>query len=883
MELFLVLWHRMQSLATRKRRDAELDEELRAHIALATEENVRRGMSAEEARRQALVDFGGLAQTRENYRVQRGFRWLEELARDLRYAARQLARNRGFSSTVILTLALAIGVNTAAFSLVNALLLRRLPYPQPEQLGAISMRLTGPMAMDAPSSINGEQWENLRDRVPSLLSAVASSASEVNLATAERSHAVRAARISAHYLDVLGIHPAIGRNFTEEEDLPNGAKVALLSGRLWRSVFNSDRNLVGQAIRLKGETYTVIGILPESTPAPMDTEVYTPLRPSREGEGRGGNYEAIVRLRDGATWQQADAEIGRAWADVGRSFAARNPGTQVSFHTVALQKGATLQLRPLVLGLLLATGFILLIACANLAGLMLVRMERRKPELATRLALGASMSRVLRQLWVESLLLALLGGTAGVSVGYAALHGLLALLPKHFLPVADVPLDGHVLAFTLIASLLTSLLFGMLPALFLRRFDLSERLSSRFCTSHPRLRLRQMLIAGEVALTVVLLAASGLLIRTLVHLETLPPGFDAKGVLAAKASLDDVRYADPAAFRKLMDESLAAMQRIPGVKSAAVGLTLPYERPLNDEVTIRNGKETGTSANSDVIYTTPGYFETLGIPLLAGRAVASSDGPETQHVAIVNLAFARKFFHGENPLGRTLNKETMIVGMVGDVPLSPCFGNDDTPLDREPTMYIPAAQVDKKLLTLVHIWFEPSWIVRATNPGEDLAVAMQRTLASVDPGLPFSGFYHMNDLRAKTLYVQRVEVAALGLLAGLALLLSAVGIFALVASLVTLRTREIGIRIALGSSLREAIATVGNSGVNAALAGLGIGLALCAVLLPAMRSMIFGIEVYDMRTAAAVVLSLLLVVFLAAFTPALRIARIDPAQTLRAE
>jgi predicted permease len=883
MEFFLVLWHRVQSLATRRRHDAELDEELRAHIALATEEHQRRGMSADEARRQALVDFGGLAQARENYRVQRSFHWLEELVRDLRYAARQLMRNRGFSATVILTLALAIGVNTAAFSLVNALLLRHLPYPQPERLGTISTRITGPMAMDAPDNINGEQWENLRDRVPSLTSAVASNAIDVNLATGKRAQAVRSGRVSAHYFDVLGIHPVMGRNFTEEEDRPNGAKVALLSDRLWRSVFNSDRTLVGQAIRLKGETYTVIGILPENTQTPMESDVYTPLRPSREGEGKGGNYEAIVRLRDGATWQQADAEIGRAWADVGQRFAARNPGTQVSFHTVALQKGAAGQLRPLVLGLLLATGFILLIACANLAGLMLVRMERRKPELATRLALGASMSRVLRQLWVESLLLALLGGVAGVSVGYAALHGLLVLLPKHFLPVANVPLDGHVLAFTLIASLLTSLLFGMLPALFLRSFDLRERLSNRACTSHPRLRLRQMLIAGEVALTVVLLAASGLLIHTLVHLETLPPGFDAKGVLAAKASLDDARYADPAAFRKLMDESVTAMQRIPGVKNAAVGLTLPYERPLNDQITVRNGKEAGTSAGSDEIYTTPGYFETLGIPLLAGRAFASSDGPEAQHVAIVNLAFARKFFHGGNPVGRAVGKDTMIVGMVGDVPLSPCFGNDDTPLDREPTMYTPAAQAEKKMLTLVHGWFEPNWIVRATNPNQNLAIAMQRTLASVDPALPFSGFYHMNDLRAKTLYVQRVEVAALGVLAGLALLLSAVGIFALVASLVALRAREIGIRIALGASLRQAITTIGSCGIYAALAGLGIGIALCAALLPAMRSVIFGIEVYDMRTAAAVVASLLLVVLLAAFTPALRIARIDPAQTLRAE
>lgn len=888
MHFFLVFWHRLRALFLRNECDAELEEELRTHIALATEENLQRGMNADEAHRRALIELGGLAQTRENYRVQRGFGWLEELVRDLRYAARQLRRNRGFSATVILTLALAIGVNTATFSLVNALLLRQLPYEHPERLGAIATRINGPFAMDGPNSINGEQWEILRDRVPSLQSAISNNASsaispEASLTTAQHAQSVRAARISAHYLDVLGIHPVLGRNFTEEEDRPGGAKVALLGGRLWRSVFNSDRTLVGQAIRLKGESYTVIGILPEAMPTPMDTEVYTPLRPSREGEGKGGNYEAIVRLHDGATWQQADAELNRAWTEVAQRETARNPGAQVSFHTMTLQKGNTQQLRPLALGLMLASGFILLIACANLAGLMLVRMERRNPELTTRLALGASVHRVLRQLWVESLLLTLLGGAVGIGVGYAALHGFLALLPKYFLPVHSVPLDGRVLGFTLAASLLTSLLFGMLPALFLRRINLREQLSQRTCTSHPRLRLRQMLIAGEVALTVVLLAAAGLLIRTLAHLETQSAGFDPKGVLAAKASLDDARYAEPAAFRALLDASVTAMQRIPGVQSAAMGLTLPYERPLNDEITVRNGKEAGATAGADEIYITPDYFSVLGIPLLAGRSLTTSDGPTTQHVAVVNHAFAQKFFHGENPIGRTIGRDMMIVGMVGDVPLSPCFSDDDRPLDREPTIYTPASQAEKRMLTLVHGWFEPNWIVRAKNPNENLVVAMQRALAAVDPGLPFSGFYHMNDLRAKTLYVQRVEVAALGMLAALALLLSALGIFALVASLVAERTREIGIRIALGATLRQVVVSVGRTGGTAALAGLALGIALGVVLLPTMRSLLFGIAVYDATSATAVIATLLTVVLLASTVPALRVARIDPAQTLRSE
>ena len=410
------------------------------HIELATEENRSRGLGEEEARRRALVAFGGVTQTKEAYRAERTFPRLETVVWDVRYSLRQLRRNRGYTLTVILTLALAIGANTAAFSIVNALLLKRLPYAHPDQLGTISMRMTGPTAFDSPSDINGEQWVNLRDQVPSLDSAIAGISSGVNLETGERAQYVHNGRISAHYLDVLEIHPAAGRNFSEAEDRRNGAKVAILSDRLWRNSFNSDRNLVGKTIRLKSETYTVIVILPKGALTPLDADIYTPLQPRRDGEGEGTNYEPIVRLRDGATWQQADAEIQRAWAGRIRRFAAHNEGAQISFHTVTLQKGETERLRPKALGLLLAAGFILLIACANLAGLMLVRMERRMTELATRMALGASQWRsVQRQLWIESLLLACMGGAAGVGVGFAALRGLLALLPEHFLPVANVP------------------------------------------------------------------------------------------------------------------------------------------------------------------------------------------------------------------------------------------------------------------------------------------------------------------------------------------------------------------------------------------------------------------------------------------------------------
>ena len=805
------------------------------------------------------------------------------LSQNLRFALRQLGRNPGFALTVILTLALSIGANTAIFSIVNALMLKSLPYAHPERMGAIFERITGSDPSDNMADLDGQEWEGLRDNVPSLISAVSSGiASGVNLQAGSRVQYLHAARVSAHYLDVLGIQPLAGRNFSETEDLPHGPKTAILSYALWHSIFGADRNLIGQAIHLKGEPYTVIGILPEGATTPLNADVYTALQPSRQGEGSGTNFEVITRLRDGATWQQADAEINRAFAARTAGFLKRNPGTQVMFYSVPLQKGQTAELRPKALALMLAAGFILLIACANLAGVALVRMLRRTPEIATRLALGASRGQIQKQLWVENMLLALLGGVAGVGVGFLALRGLLSLLPQDFLPVNSVPLDARVLGFTLAVSLLTSLLFGMLPALAVRKVDLRSSMATRAGSGGDRLGLRQWLIGGEVALTVVLLAGSGLLIRTLIHLETLPPGFNPHGVMTAKASLDDARFRDPAAFNKLLETSIAAMERIPGVKSAAMGLTLPYERALNDSMTLDNGPDAGKQVGADELYVSPGYFNALEIPLLQGRRFTSSDGPATQPVAIVNRTFARKFFPGVNPVGRSFNKGVVIVGVVSDVQLSSGL-NPVAPIQSEETVYIPAAQVNPRLLPLVHMWFQPSWIVRTAAPVDGLTGQMQRALSSADPGLPFSGFYSMSDLLAKTLATQRIEVALLSAMAGLALLLSAVGIFALVSNMVVEKTREIGIRIALGSTIRQAMVHVGSPGVRAAVIGLIAGLILCMGALRTMRSVLYGVGVYDATTIVGVVLTLVAVTLLATTVPTLRIARIEPAKTLRDE
>jgi predicted permease len=698
----------LTNLLRKETAERQLDNELRAYVDISTDEKIAAGVSASAARRTTLAEFGGIEQVKQAVRDHRAGTRFDVIGQDVRYGWRQLVRNPGFTAAVIVTLALSIGANTAIFSIVNALMLKSLPYPDPDRIGTIFWHIDGSQPFDGRSEINGDQWELLRDSVPSVVGAVSSPISSgANLQAGQSVQYVREGRISAHYFDVLGIRPYIGRTFTANEDRPHGPNAVVLSYDLWRTTFHADPHLIGQAIDLKGEPYTVVGVLPAGARTPLNEDLYIDLQPSRQGEGASTNYGIILRLRDGANWQQADAEINRAWAAPAYRFVNEfHRGSKISFYTVPLQKGQTASLRPKALTLMLAAGLILLIACANLAGLTVVRMARRTSEIATRMALGASRWHVQRQLWIENLLLASIGGTVGVGVGFLALRGLLSLLPPDYLPVAGVALDGRVLTFSLAASILTSVLFGMLPALALKQIDLRSFMATRTIAGVERLRLRQALIAGEVALTVVLLVASGLLIRSLIHLQSLPPGFNPQGVMTAKASLDDARYRDPAAFDNMLSESTAAMERIPGVQSAAVGLSLPYERALNNGTTLGSGPQRGQQAMSGEIYVTPSYFTALEIPLVAGRSFTGSDRRGSQPVAIVNQSFVRKYLGEVNPVGQTLDKQgTIIVGVAEDVALPPHAEQVNDPLGSEPITYIPAAQADPRMLAVVHAWF----------------------------------------------------------------------------------------------------------------------------------------------------------------------------------
>jgi predicted permease len=801
---------------------------------------------------------------------------------------RRLAQSPGFAIAVILTLALSIGANTAVFSLVNALLLRPLPYPQPDRLAGIEL-VSNQDAPDPSTAIDGETWELIRDQVPQVVAAVSSLGAPVgnatNIRTPQGVRSVSSVRVSAHFFDVLGQLPVIGRTFTAEEDRDGGPHAVVISYQLWRTAFQSDPHILGKPILLKGEPYAVVGVLGSHFTVPGAAEVYTPIRPERTGEGQGTNYSFMARLKPGASWQEANAALGRLHPKMldWHEHDIR-PGERRSLQFIPLEEHLSADQHDPALVLLLATGFIVLIACANLASLTLVRMRRRSYELATRLALGAGRWPLMQQLWAESAVLALAGGAIGLGTAVGLLRALVALLPPEIVPFGGVALDGRVLLFTLVISIGTSLIFGMLPALAVFRMDPASVLGQRTVAGARGSRARQMLIAAEMALTVVLLAGSGLLIRSLIHLQTLPPGFDSHGVLTAQASLDQADYHDPARFATLMRESVAAMQRIPGVTQAAIGLSMPYERGLNDGVTVKDGKQAGQHFMTSEIYITPSYFDALGMRLRDGRVFNDGDIATSEAVAIVNESFARQILHDPNAVGRVLGDKTplRIVGVVDDVQTKP--GLDDTgPISTERTLYIPATQVDSKFLTLIHVWFQPNWIIRFTQLDAHTPAAMQHALASVDPNLPFASFRTMDDLLATALAQQRIEVALLSALAVLALLLAGLGIFALVSSVVTDRQREFGIRMALGSPVSDAMLVAGRSGILPAAAGLASGLALSLIVLRAMHSALFGVASYDPFTLVATLTVLLVLAALASLLPALRITRIQPAVVLRSE
>lgn len=806
-------------------------------------------------------------------------------AKDLGYACRLLRRNPAFTLAAVTTLALCIGANTAIYSIVDAVLFRPLPYPQPHRLATIATLQRDAQAVYEQTALDGARWLAVHERARSIDAAVFSQSGGVNFVGPGGAQYVKQQRVSAGFFRVLDVPPVIGREFTETEDRIGGPAVTILGNDFWRRAFHSDPSVAGRKITLRGEPYTVIGVMPPGFQTSEPAALWTPLRPTTSGEGSGTNYGSIARLRPGVSWAQADAEVRAVGQDIIREWRLK-PGQSAALHLIPLQRGLTQDLRKPLLILWAAVGLVLLIGCVNIASLLLARAGARSREIATRMALGSGRAAVVRQLLAESLLLATAGGAAGVLLGWLAIGSSRVLLASTLGLWQTLSLDARVLAVTGLISLATSLVFGFYPALQTTRLDIRSALAqagTRVSTANRGWPGR-LLVVTEVALGVVLLIGAGLLIRTFAHLMGLQPGFDSHNVITASLSLQDARYAAAEKVNALYDQSLARVREIPGVEAAAVGLSLPYQRALNDGFTRLDGSDFQSITN--LTYITPDYFKALRMTLRRGRGFTPADRAQSQPVAIVNEAFVRRYWAGQEALGghiRAAGGVREIVGVAGDVQEHDAGWGDFGPIGPVPDVYVPAAQISGRYFQVVHTWFQPSWIVRTSAPLTSMAGVLQAAVASVDPQLPFGQFRTMDEIRSQSLAMQRIETALLSVLAGLALLLAAVGIYGLIANSVAERTRELGIRMALGSSALEAIRAVALPAFALASAGVVIGCILARVGANMLRGMIWGVPPADPATFAAVCAAILLVTALATLLPGLRVLRINPAQTLREE
>ena len=823
---------------------------------------------------------------------------LHAVARDLRYAIRVFGRAPAFTAAAVVTLALAIGANTAVFTLADAILIKPLPYPDPDRLAFVDVAARTVEGEATFDTHDGTTWELLRDNATSIDVAVTTVGSglgqDVNLSVDDVAASVRGVRVSAGYFRVLGVAPLIGREFTADEDRPGGPAVAVLGYALWQRLFDGDPSAVGKTLLLRGQVHDIVGVMPRGFRSEnRDVDVWTPVRPSRTGEGGGINYSIIARVKPGRTWSEALAAMpplddeyfgrvmGRNWAD------ARPTGR---FSLVPMQQALTTDVEKPLVTLFAVVATVLLIACVNLAALLVSRGAGRSKEVATRFALGSGRGALVRQLFVESLVLGVAGGALGLFVGTLGLQGLKSFGATTFGDWNVVSLDSRALAVTAGLTLAASVLFGLLPAFRATAVDVNEGLKeggARF-VGGSRHWTRRLLVGAQVALGVMLLIVTGLLIRTFVNLRSLDPGFDPSHLTTASVSLQDARYDTAAKMNRLFDESLRLIESTPGVESAAVSLELPYRGLLNmgfafaDEAT-PTGPRVG-----NVSYVTPRYFETLRTPLVVGRTLADTDTSSSPPVVVVSKSFVDVAAKGENPVGRRIRLaggEREIVGVIGDVQVMNSGmmlpGMSDGPLTSAPLIYMPASQTPDSFVG-IHVWFSPMWTVRAANASTAEA-ALRRAIMSADPLLPIGTVRAIATLRAAATAKQELLMSLVGAVGAAALLLSAVGVYGLIAHSVAERRRELGVRMALGATAGRTARGVAASGIVVAGVGgaVGLGLAWVAVRVLDSRSLLWGVDSHDPVTFVGVAAFLLVVASVASVVPALRILRLEPAKALR--
>jgi putative ABC transport system permease protein len=867
--------------------ESEMDSELRFHIEAYSEDLMRRGVRREEAMRRARLEFGGIERTKEQCREARSLSFIDELSQDLLYSYRMLVKNVGFSAIAILTLALGIGANTAIFSVVDAVLLRPLPYKDPARL--LWTTLQFPKTDMRSSFVPHPTYFAWRDQ-NDVFSGIASTHFGGNFTLTGEGipERIPGMGVSANFFAVLGVHLAIGRSFTSEEDRPGGPRAAVLSYELWQTRYARDPRILGQPIVLDDKDYSIVGVLPASFKFPASgtqPQVFVPLAAPADASSAIWYLDVIARLKPGVTFAQAEADLSlidsRTLPLLPKFFG--HSSQEAHLRVVSLQDHLTGSVRAALWTLMAAVASILLIACANIANLQLSRGSFRAREFALRSALGAARSRLARQLLTESMFLSATGGLVGLLGGFWGVVLLRSFVPRGLVNVQDVHFDSVALAFTIAVTALAGAISGFAPMLALFNSNLNDAIQTgraQVTSSRSNAFLRNLLVVAEVAAAVVLLVAAGLLLKSFLRLTNVSAGFDPHNLLTARIFLPDDKFSTAPQQTAFSSQLLDRVSVLPGVRAASLSTSLPNTLSMETRVGIQG---LSAPALNDPTASVPldsvsnGYFRTLGIPILSGRGFDNRDGPNTANVAVVNQQFVRRFFPpGENPIGKRIliaagtpyQTATVIVGVSAAIRRA---GPGDKPL---PQVFLPFAQSPStEIVVLLRTASDPRLVVSA----------LHSQVLAIDKELPLSDVATMDDLRAGETARQRFESASVGLFAALALLLAGVGIYGVISYMVSQRTNEIGIRMALGAGRVRVLWIIMRQGFTVTAAGILMGIGGSAVMSKSLENLLYGVTPQDHLTLASVCAVMMAAALAACWIPARRASRLDPLAALRYE
>jgi len=812
---------------------------------------------------------------------------MNTLLQDIRYGLRMLGKNPGFAAIAILTLALGIGANTALFSVVNGVLLNPLPFPNPDQL----YELYSKTPVDEHSSISYLNFLDWRKDNHSFSTLGAFRASDMNLTGAGEPERLHGHMISAELFPTLDISPILGRNFRPEEDQTGAAPVAIISDGLWKRKFGLSPDILNKTIALNGRAYTIVGVFPGRLPIFSASDIYTPVGqwddPTFRDRRVGMGMYAIGRLKPEVSASRADADMQSVAENLAVAYPDVDKGTGITI--VPLKTDVVGEVRGILLVLLGAVTFVLLIACANVANLVLARSTGRAREFAIRSALGAGPSRVMRQLLTESVLLGIAGGAVGLLLAVWGTRAILAALPDVLPRTNEINMNWHVLLFTAAMSLLTGIFFGLAPALKALRADMHETLKEGGRgSSGSRHRTQSIFVVVEVAMALVLLVGAGLMIRSLIALTKINPGFDARNVLSFETSITSDKEVTPAQLRAKYRESVRQLESVPGVESAAlVGGSIPMTG--DSELPFWADGQPKPANQNDMPFTifylvTPSYPSTMRIPVQRGRFFNDRDDEHAPAVVVIDSSFARKYFPNENPVGKHLNiglvdMQPEIIGVVGHVEHWGLGARGHDSLQAQ--LYMPAWQLPDKFWSLFANG--AGYVVRTSSAPLGAVDSIRRAVGNADNTAAIYGISSMRDIVSNSISTQRLTMLLLGVFAALALTLSAVGIYGVISYLTGQRIHEIGVRMALGASRKDVLRMVLGGGMRTTLIGVGFGIAAAIGLTRLIAQVIYGVGATDPITFAAVAALLIGVALLACYIPARRAMRVDPMVALRYE